>query len=835
KKDMAGFFKNLASGFNDIVNAAQAKINPLTVQAIQADKLSGCYCMKHEGNITLYCRQATLVTFECVITKPDVPSRMFSIFRYTNEIDATVLYNSLVTTMGPIVASCTVPFQEDCLQKILDTIKEHPLWTCAHVAAFLGYHACLKCPGIIQFIDQPCEPQQMTPLMAAIVGKQALSAEELLRLGVDLGKKDKQGNTAYHYAVMHCPPVVSLLVDYDKAGVINWLNGKGESALLIACQLKLSDATEILIVAGADPRIGTADCLPIHAAVKSCDMRSVEAIIKEFPEQANARDFKYGGTPVHWAENTECIQKLSLLGCNLNILNKEGNAPLHVMMAKKRSECQLALLCHGADCNVMDSSGQTVLHKAIMADDLELVRQFVVFGADVNQLTGDGQSPRHLASTSKGKNSGSLFKRRNNCRDTILYLLHISGAQRCDRFQKNCQVGCVADGTYNGVPDKTMSALMKLDSVALSDEQMMATVVQSAHSSYEQNAVIEMMDAPISAGDRVLCLDGGGIRGLVLIQILMEIETAVGKPIQECFDWIGGTSTGAILALGVARGFSLQYMKGLYVRLKDEVFKGKRPYESGPFEEMLKREFTEDAVMSDIKHPKILVTAVLADRYPADLHFFCNFERTFSHCKSSPSAVIEEKKPAEQKIWEAARSSGAAPTYFRAYGPFLDGGLIANNPTLDVLTEIYEYNLGLKLLNRADEARPIGCVISIGCGRIPTKTVENMDVFLPQGLFDFYKAVSGATALGRLVIDEATKSEGRPVDRARAWCSMINVPYYRFSPLLSEDVSLDCHDIKILINMMWETHCYMVANRHRLTELASLLGGRATSADVGLN
>lgn len=52
----------------------------------------------------------------------------------------------------------------------------------------------------------------------------------------------------------------------------------------------------------------------------------------------------------------------------------------------------------------------------------------------------------------------------------------------------------------------------------------------------------------------MLSLDGGGIRGLVLIQMLMEIEAAVGKPIRDCFDWIGGTSTGGILALGIARG-----------------------------------------------------------------------------------------------------------------------------------------------------------------------------------------------------------------------------------------------------------------------------------------
>ena len=51
----------------------------------------------------------------------------------------------------------------------------------------------------------------------------------------------------------------------------------------------------------------------------------------------------------------------------------------------------------------------------------------------------------------------------------------------------------------------------------------------------------------------------------------------------------------------------------------------------------------------------------------------------------------------ETRVWEAARSSGAAPTFFRAgMNRFLDGGLMANNPTLDTLTEIQEYNTGLR-------------------------------------------------------------------------------------------------------------------------------------------
>lgn len=51
-------------------------------------------------------------------------------------------------------------------------------------------------------------------------------------------------------------------------------------------------------------------------------------------------------------------------------------------------------------------------------------------------------------------------------------------------------------------------------------------------------------------------------------------------------------------------GKPMAYMRGVYFRMKDEVFRGSRPYESGPLEEFLKREFGEHTKMTDIKKPK---------------------------------------------------------------------------------------------------------------------------------------------------------------------------------------------------------------------------------------
>ena len=55
-------------------------------------------------------------------------------------------------------------------------------------------------------------------------------------------------------------------------------------------------------------------------------------------------------------------------------------------------------------------------------------------------------------------------------------------------------------------------------------------------------------------GSRILCLDGGGVRGLVQIEILRQIEQKTGRKIVNLFDWIVGTSSGGIIALALVYG-----------------------------------------------------------------------------------------------------------------------------------------------------------------------------------------------------------------------------------------------------------------------------------------
>lgn len=77
-------------------------------------------------------------------------------------------------------------------------------------------------------------------------------------------------------------------------------------------------------------------------------------------------------------------------------------------------------------------------------------------------------------------------------------------------------------------------------------------------------------------------------------------------------------------------GKSVKDVQTLYYSLKEKVFVGNRPYDSGPLEEILRKEFGEEATMSSIEGLRVMVTSTLADRLPPDLHLFRNYESPMS-------------------------------------------------------------------------------------------------------------------------------------------------------------------------------------------------------------
>ena len=83
---------------------------------------------------------------------------------------------------------------------------------------------------------------------------------------------------------------------------------------------------------------------------------------------------------------------------------------------------------------------------------------------------------------------------------------------------------------------------------------------------------------PALSPKRILALDGGGIRGILTLQFLQAVETEIearfGDKTRLCdyFDLIGGTSTGSIIAAGLACGMTVDALQSVYRSIGASVF-----------------------------------------------------------------------------------------------------------------------------------------------------------------------------------------------------------------------------------------------------------------------
>lgn len=74
---------------------------------------------------------------------------------------------------------------------------------------------------------------------------------------------------------------------------------------------------------------------------------------------------------------------------------------------------------------------------------------------------------------------------------------------------------------------------------------------------------------------RILSMDGGGICGILPASVLAELEHRFleGKSIGPCFDMVGGTPTGGIIALGLGCGMTSAQIRDVYVQRGEAIFR----------------------------------------------------------------------------------------------------------------------------------------------------------------------------------------------------------------------------------------------------------------------
>src|SRR5262245_33279607 len=215
---------------------------------------------------------------------------------------------------------------------------------------------------------------------------------------------------------------------------------------------------------------------------------------------------------------------------------------------------------------------------------------------------------------------------------------------------------------------------------------------------------------------RLLALDGGGIMGVITLQFLKRMEDQLrphsGKGdkfvLSDFFDYIGGTSTGAIIATGLALGKSVDDLIQFY----DDA--GRRMFQTAGLTQRLWYRFTEGPLAAKLKE-------VIGDKSILDMQkenrlksLLLVVTRNASNdsawpLSTHPGAKYNDPTRADCNLcvpmWQLVRASTAAPTYFRheilKFGQeereFVDGGITPyNNPAflLYKMATLPQYKLG---------------------------------------------------------------------------------------------------------------------------------------------
>lgn len=212
----------------------------------------------------------------------------------------------------------------------------------------------------------------------------------------------------------------------------------------------------------------------------------------------------------------------------------------------------------------------------------------------------------------------------------------------------------------------------------------------------------------------ILSLSGGGVRGIFQAVCLREIAKLLTKPLSSYFDLIAGTSTGAIIALGVALNvdparivdlFRVHGPKIFSRRSLADIRKGPR-YPPQPLREALTEVFGNRR-LNECK-PSVAIAATTLNRF--QIRVFTTIPRK------------ERELDLDLSVVDVIMASCAAPTFFPPVRPtggeryYVDGGIWANSPSLMAAVWAYTYAQAL--------FRDIR-LVSIGNGKFPEGAIAD--------------------------------------------------------------------------------------------------------------
>jgi uncharacterized protein len=213
---------------------------------------------------------------------------------------------------------------------------------------------------------------------------------------------------------------------------------------------------------------------------------------------------------------------------------------------------------------------------------------------------------------------------------------------------------------------------------------------------------------------RILTIDGGGVRGIIPAVLLTALEERTGRPTRETFDFVAGTSTGAVLAAGIVAGIPAARMQRLYVERAPDIFA------RVPIVSVLRRVVRGEMYDTRALHDVVLEELGAARDWrlndaPIDLLITAKRLTDGMPWYFVRDSAANSCRAGGFRLADAVTASAAAPTYFGPWtvpeiGELIDGGTgVAGNPAYQACVEAFHYT------DAYDPSSTL--IVSLGTGR----------------------------------------------------------------------------------------------------------------------
>jgi patatin-like phospholipase/acyl hydrolase len=218
------------------------------------------------------------------------------------------------------------------------------------------------------------------------------------------------------------------------------------------------------------------------------------------------------------------------------------------------------------------------------------------------------------------------------------------------------------------------------------------------------------------ANYNLLAMDGGGIRGILTARLLERIDEVLPGFLNNVA-LFGGTSTGGLIALGLASGMTPKEIREMYQTLGNRVFADTAidnvkdlghlvgaQYSIEPLKEVLTQFFSEKT-LNDL-NKKVVIATFDLDNEGNRPDGIRTWKMKFFQNYPGPGSDGEEL------VVDVGVRTSAAPSYFPVYQGYIDGGVAASNPAMCALAQALDRSTGGQ--NIQDVA-----LLSLGTGRNP--------------------------------------------------------------------------------------------------------------------